>query len=287
MTTTPSTTTQVRKAVIPAAGLGTRFLPASAAVPKEMLPLGTRPSLEWIIEEALDAGIEQVILVLSPDKTPIRRYFDGDPKLIADLDRKGRTEAADALRRTVEIGRRLRYVTQESPQGLGHAVGCAESAVEGEPFLVLLGDAPIRGDSPSQALCRIFDERGGAGVLGVQKMPREKLQRYGIVGGVEVAERTLRVDAMVEKPSPEDAPGDLAISGRYLLTSAVFDHLREGRRGKGNEIQLTDAMARLLEDDVMFAYTYTGTRYDIGTPDGYAHAVAAYNATDDDAPGAR
>lgn len=266
----------VRKAVIPAAGLGTRFLPASAAVPKEMLPLGNRPALEWIIEEALAAGITEVILVLSPDKAPIRRYFDGHPELIADLEKKGKTDAAKALRRSADIGRHLRYVIQDSPQGLGHAVGCAESAVNNEPFLILLGDAPILGDSPSAALCRVFEAHGGAGVLGVQRVPPKKIRHYGIVGGTPIDERTTRLTAMVEKPAPADAPGDLAISGRYLLTPQVFEHLRKGRRGKGNEIQLTDAMVHLLDDNPLFAHAYSGTRHDIGTPDGYARAVAAF-----------
>ncbi|MFW5803411.1 MAG: UTP--glucose-1-phosphate uridylyltransferase, partial [Verrucomicrobiota bacterium] len=249
----------VRKAVIPAAGLGTRFLPASAAVPKEMLPLGNRPALEWIIEEALEAGVTEIILVLSPDKAAVRRYFDGHPELIAELEQKGKTSAANALRRSADIGRHLRYVIQDSPQGLGHAVGCAEAAVNDEPFLILLGDAPILGDSPSAALCRVFEAHAGAGVLGVQRVPPEKIRDYGIVGGTPLDEHTTRLTAMVEKPDPADAPGNLAISGRYLLTPQIFDHLRRGERGKGNEIQLTDAMARLLHHDTLFAHTYAGT----------------------------
>lgn len=266
----------VRKAVVPAAGLGTRFLPASAAVPKEMLPLGARPSLEWILEEVLQAGVEEIVLVLSPDKGPIRRYFEGDPGLVASLEARGKTDAAASLRRARQIGSRIRTVMQHEPLGLGHAVGCAEAEVGDEPFLVLLGDAPVLGESPSKALCEVYRDHPGGGVLGVRTVPREKLSRYGIVGGETVDARITRLTAMVEKPEPNEAPGNLAINGRYLLSPDVFRYLREGKRGTGNEIQLTDAIAQLLSETDLYAYAYDGTRYDIGTPEGYVEAVNAF-----------
>lgn len=267
---------RVRKAVIPAAGLGTRFLPASAGIPKEMLPLGNRPALEWIVEEALAAGVEEIVLVLSPDKAPIRRYFEGRPDLVDSLEAKGKTEAAAALRRVAELGRSIRVVEQVEPLGLGHAVGCAESAVGGEPFLVLLGDAPVLGPSASAELAACFGRQGGGGVLGVRRVPREILNRYGIVGAEPLGERDYRVTSMVEKPNPGEAPGDLAINGRYLLRPEVFDLLREGRRGKGNEIQLTDALQRLHGEAPFCACEFRATRYDIGGPVDYAEAVVAF-----------
>lgn len=277
----------LRKAVIPAAGLGTRFLPATVAVPKEMLTLGDRPAIQWIVEEALAAGVEEIILVTSASKPAIRAHFEPRPELLRQVAAKGPSRTLDALEHLREIGTHLRFVEQQEQLGLGHAVLCAAPYVRDEPFLVLLGDALVRGPRPAAAqLADAWRETGGPTVIGLERVPVEKVQRYGIVAGTPIRDRLWRLSDLIEKPAPKDAPSDLAIAGRYILSPRVLDFLAEGQRGHGGEIQLTDALRRLVREEPVFGVQYEGERHDIGNALDYADAVLAY-ALDDPAARAK
>ncbi len=244
------------KALIPAAGHGTRFLPVTRVVPKEMLPVGAKPAIQLIVEEALAAGADEVVVVVSPEKEIVRRYFDGDPALAP----------------------RIRWALQKEQLGLGHAVlqGAPLLAGEREPVLVLLGDALVSGEPPSAAMAAISREQGGASVVGLEEVPPEKVSRYGIVAGEQIAERVWRLSDLVEKPSPEAAPSRLAIAGRYLLDPAIFGLLATQTPGHGGEIQLTDAIRRLLAERPVCGYRYPGRRHDIGNPAGYLETLEAF-----------
>lgn len=265
------------KAVIPAAGYGTRFLPATKTVPKEMLPVGARPAIQLIVEEALSAGAERVVVVTSPDKPSIRRHFDVDARwreLCA-----GKPEVDAELAHLEEIGRKVEWVFQMEQRGLGHAVlQAAPFFVDGadEAALVLLGDALVSGEAPSPAMAEISRSHGGASVVGLEEVPVEKVSRYGIVGGHEVSGRVYELEELVEKPAIDDAPSRLAIAGRYLLDSAIFRLLATQAPGKGGEIQLTDAIRRLLQDRPVYGYRYPGRRHDIGNPQGYFETLQAF-----------
>ena len=244
------------KALIPAAGHGTRFLPVTRVVPKEMLPVGSKPAIQLIVEEALAAGADEVVIVTSPEKEIIRRYFDGD----------------------AELAKRIRWAYQTEQKGLGHAVLQAADLLrdETEPVLVLLGDALVSGEAPSAAMAAISRAHGGASVVGLEEVPLEKVSRYGIVKGTTVDDRTLKLDDLVEKPAPEAAPSRLAIAGRYLLDPAIFDLLSTQTPGHGGEIQLTDAIRRLLATKPVYGYRYPGRRHDIGNPAGYFETLKAF-----------
>ena len=246
------------KALIPAAGHGTRFLPVTRVVPKEMLPVGSKPAIQLIVEEALAAGADEVVIVTSPEKEIIKRYFDGD----------------------AELAKRIRWAYQTEQKGLGHAVLQAADLLkdETEPVLVLLGDALVSGEAPSAAMAAISRAHGGASVVGLEEVPLEKVSRYGIVKGTSVDDRTLKLDDLVEKPAPEAAPSRLAIAGRYLLDPAIFDLLSTQTPGHGGEIQLTDAIRRLLATKPVYGYRYPGRRHDIGNPQGYFSTLQAFNA---------
>ena len=234
------------KAIIPAAGLGTRFLPVTRVVPKEMLPIGSRPALELIVDEAKDAGADEVVVVISRGKELIREYFADDPS--------------------------VRFVYQEEQRGLGHAVLQAAEAVGDAdgPVLVLLGDALVAGGSPSRELVAVSAAHDGASVIGLERVPIERVSRYGIV-----RMEGDRIVDMVEKPAPSEAPSDLAVAGRYLLDAAVFGLLRTQTPGKGGEIQLTDAIRRMLAERSVYGCVYSGRRQDIGNPKGYFAALKA------------
>lgn len=235
------------KALIPAAGLGTRFLPVTRVVPKEMLPIGNRPALELIVDEAKRAGADEVIIIISHGKELIREYFRDDPA--------------------------VRFVYQEEQRGLGHAVLQAAEAVGADdaPVLILLGDAVVVGESASEEMAKLSRSSGGASVIGLERVPRERVSRYGIV-----KLEGERIVDMVEKPSPEAAPSDLAVAGRYLLDAAIFGYLRDQTAGVGGEIQLTDAIRRMLAVKPVLGHVYNGSRQDIGNPDGYFKALEAY-----------
>ena len=246
------------KALIPAAGHGTRFLPVTRVVPKEMLPVGAKPAIQLIVEEALAAGADEVVIVISPEKEIVRKYFDGDAALAS----------------------RIRWAWQTEQRGLGHAVlqGAPLLAQEREPVLVLLGDALVSGEAPSAAMAAISRAHGGASVVGLEEVPLEKVSRYGIVKGTQVDERVWKLDDLVEKPAPEAAPSRLAIAGRYLLDPAIFDLLATQTPGHGGEIQLTDSIRRLLAEKSVYGYRYPGHRHDIGNPAGYLETLNAFSA---------
>ncbi len=275
------------KALIPAAGYGTRFLPATTVIPKELLPIGAKPALQLIVEEALDAGAESVVIVTSPDKPALRSYFE--PSDLWRTRAAKRPEAAAALDHVAALGRRITWVQQTEQKGLGHAVLQAADALAGEtePILVLLGDALVSGTAPSAdmvALARAFGP--GASVVGLEDVPLEKVSRYGIVAGQPARNvptaldpaRVLALDDLVEKPAPEAAPSRLAIAGRYLLDPAIFGLLATQRPGVGGEIQLTDAIRRLIADHPVYGYRYPGRRHDIGNPAGYLETLLAFDA---------
>jgi UTP--glucose-1-phosphate uridylyltransferase len=238
-------------AIIPAAGKGTRFLPVTRAVPKEMLPVGAKPAIQLIVEEAIDAGADDVVIVISEEKEIIRRYFEGDAELSA----------------------KIRFVYQHEQKGLGHAVLQAGGSRDPGPVLVLLGDALVSGPNPSRAMVELSRRHGGASVIGLERVPPEKVSRYGIVK----ADAEMKISDLVEKPRPEAAPSDLAIAGRYLLDGSVFDLLATQEAGHGGEIQLTDSIRRLLADKEVYGYIYPGKRQDIGNPQGYFKALEAFN----------
>jgi UTP--glucose-1-phosphate uridylyltransferase len=246
------------KALIPAAGHGTRFLPVTRVVPKEMLPVGAKPAIQLIVEEALAAGADEVVIVVSPEKEIVRKYFDGDAALAS----------------------RIRWAWQTEQRGLGHAVlqGAPILAQEREPVLVLLGDALVSGEPPSAAMAAISRAHGGASVVGLEEVPLEKVSRYGIVKGEQVDERVWKLNDLVEKPAQEAAPSRLAIAGRYLLDPAIFDLLATQTPGHGGEIQLTDSIRRLLAEKPVYGYRYPGHRHDIGNPAGYLETLNAFSA---------
>ena len=262
---------EIRKAVIPAAGLGTRFLPTSKAVPKELLPILDKPMIQYGVEEAAAAGIEHVIIVTSPGKEPLENYFRRDPELERLLIEAGSQELLDKVRKVSSLAR-ISFVTQEQPLGLGHAVLTAADEVGEEPFVVILPDDVIwHSEGATQQMLRIFG-RYAASVVAVEEVSPDAVRNYGIVDSRTVDERIHEVKGLVEKPEPEDAPSNLAIVGRYILTPDIFQCLRRTAPGAKGEIQLTDGMALLLEQRPMYAYQFYGTRYDGGTPMGLLKA---------------
>jgi UTP--glucose-1-phosphate uridylyltransferase len=272
---------KVKKAVIPAAGYGTRFLPATKAIPKEMAFILHKPALQWIVEEAVSAGVEEVIIVTSADKTAIQDHFRPRPALLQTLRQKNNAAAVAEMEALERLGERVRFVFQEEQLGLGHAILCAAEAVGDESFLVLLGDALIQSEVPcSRQLVQAHSDMDGASVIGLQTVPRERVHRYGIVAGEAVSPRLYQLTELVEKPSAEEAPSNLAIAGRYLLSAKIFEELRHTAPGKGGEIQLTDALQALVRKESVCGYVYEGRRLDIGNPHGYLEALLAYAQTD-------
>lgn len=267
------------KALIPAAGYGTRFYPVAKSIPKEMLPVGAKPAIQLIVEEALAAGADEVIIVTSPDKPSLEQYFTPKAGLAGRLAAK--PAAAAAIRELDEVSKSVRFIFQREQRGLGHAVLQAAPlfAGEREPVLILLGDAVVKSERPCACdLIEVSRRFGGASVVGLERVPREKLSRYGIVSGTMLeGDRLLKLAGLVEKPAPEQAPSDLAIAGRYLLDPAIFEVLGDCPPSSGGEIQLTDAIARLLERrHPVYGYRYPGRRFDIGNPAGYLETLNAY-----------
>lgn len=280
---------QARKAVIPAAGLGTRVLPATKAVPKEMLPLADRPTLQYIVDEAVASGISDITIVTSRSKRAIEDHFDQQPELRAALERKGDTEKLAMLER-IETMANICFVRQQEPKGLGHAVLMAKSTIGNEPFGVMLGDDVFVNESdPCLGQLMRVQERLGGTVLAVMRVPRERISSYGIVAldpEGEVDARTHRVRDLVEKPSLAEAPSDLAIMGRYVLSPSIFAALEVTPPGAGGEIQLTDAIRLLSQREPIYVYEFEGTRYDTGDPVGLLTTSLAFSlARPDLAPG--
>lgn len=266
---------KVRKAVIPAAGFGTRFLPATRAIPKEMIPIIDTPMIQYIVEEAVAAGIEDIIFVTAKNKGSIEDHFDYHYELESRLEQGGKEALLGVSKKAAELCNVI-SVRQKNPMGLGHAVLCAESVVGDEPFAILLGDDLIDSSVPcTRQLIDVFEEQSTS-VVGVMEVPEADVSKYGIVGGEKTSERLTRVDRMVEKPQPSDAPSRLAVPGRYVLTPKIFDFLRETRPGKGGEIQLTDGLAALAASEGLYAYEFEGQRYDTGDKLGYIDATLAF-----------
>ncbi|NJE76717.1 UTP--glucose-1-phosphate uridylyltransferase GalU [Thermococcus sp. ES12] len=259
---------RVRKAVIPAAGLGTRMLPITKSMPKEMLPIVDRPVIHYVVEEAIRAGIDDVLIITGKGKRAIEDYFDRSFELEYYLRERGKV---NELRQIEEIGEMvdIYYVRQKKPLGLGDAILHAEKHVNGEPFAVLLGDDIIISQRPAIGQLMRIAERRNAAVIGVEEVPPELVSRYGIVDGEKVEDGLYRVKGLVEKPSPEEAPSNMAIIGRYVLPPEVFDALKDTPPGKGGEIQLTDALGILLKKRKMFARKIEGKRYDVGSKLGF------------------
>ena len=269
-----TTHSPVRKAVIPAAGLGTRFLPVTKAVPKELLPLYDKPLIQYAVEEAAGSGIEEIILVTSEEKESLEAYFQPDPQLENSLRGKVPTEL---LEEVVGLGKiaRIKSVLQEQPLGLGHAVLTAREAVGDEPFAVILPDDVIFDSKPALAkMLEVFHRRGG-GVIAVEEVAPERVSSYGVIDPEALSEGEYRIRGLVEKPPLEEAPSNLAIVGRYILPAAVFDALERTPPGAKGEIQLTDGLGILLESQQLFAYRLQGERHDGGTPAGLLKASLA------------
>ncbi|HYM84065.1 MAG TPA: UTP--glucose-1-phosphate uridylyltransferase GalU [Candidatus Dormibacteraeota bacterium] len=267
---------RVRKAVLPAAGWGTRFLPATKAQPKEMLPLVDKPVIQYAVEEAVAAGIEQIIIVTSSQKRAIEDHFDIDFELEHLLEERGDVDMLRRIRHISDLAQ-VAYVRQKEQLGLGHAVLVAKELVGHEPFAVILSDDVVVGDRPCIGqLISAYEQTKGS-VVAVMEVPREETSRYGVIGVAADADplpmdRLHQVDRLVEKPEPEDAPSNLAIIGRYVLTPKIFDKLEQTHRGSGGEIQLTDAIQALMEDQKVYGYEFEGTRYDAGTTMGWLKA---------------
>lgn len=269
----------VRKAVFPVAGLGTRFLPATKAIPKEMLPLVDKPLLQHAVDEARAAGIEDFVFVTGRGKRAIEDHFDADPELNRTLESRNSTAALDAVRASELAPGRLFYTRQQQPLGLGHAVWCARAVIGDDPFAIILPDDFVLADKPClKQMVEAYEEVGG-NVVAVVDVPREHTNRYGILKVGSDDGRLAVVQGLVEKPKPELAPSTLSIIGRYILQPEVFDHLERQERGAGNEIQLTDAMARLIGVQPFHGLRYTGTRYDCGDKVGFLEAGIAHALT--------
>ncbi len=271
--------TRLRVAVIPVAGLGTRFLPITKAIPKEMLPLVDRPIIEYIVEEAFTSGIEKIIFVNSKGKHPIEDYFD------YDADEIKFAKKIERLKDSHDIARAITTISirQHSPKGLGHAILCARPAVEDEPFAVLLGDDVIDADPAcTRQLIDVFEANGQKSVVGVMEVPQEATSKYGIVSGKEKKPGLFEVDRLVEKPTPEETPSRFAIPGRYILTPDVFDILEKTNPSVGGEIQLTDALQGLADTSGLLAYCFTGNRYDAGDQVGFIEANIRFALKRDD-----
>jgi UTP--glucose-1-phosphate uridylyltransferase len=268
---------KVRKAVLPAAGMGTRFLPATKAQPKEMLNVVDKPQIQYVVEECVASGIEHVIIVTGKGKNSIEDHFDYNPTLERFLEEKGRKDQAKMVRDISEMVQ-VSYTRQKEPLGLGHAVLVAKDLVGDEPFAVLLGDVLIPGENPATKQLIDVYQATGVGAIAVEEVPREKTHLYGIVDGqpapqAPFGERLLRIRDLVEKPMPDKAPSNLAITGRYVLPPAIFDCLERTQPGAGNEIQLTDAMRILAREQGLWAYIYEGESFDAGDKLGFLKAT--------------
>lgn len=267
----------VRKAVFPVAGMGTRFLPATKANPKEMLTVVDKPLIQYAAEEAISAGITELIFIIGRTKRSIPDHFDKAYELEVELEQKGKTEMLELVRGIIPKNVNCIYVRQAEALGLGHAVNCAKSVVGDEPFAVILADDLImrNGKTCMQEMVEVYNYHG-CSVLGGERVPMEDTQRYGVVDAEETGDRLFNVNGIVEKPDPSEAPSNLSVVGRYILTPHIFDLLDKNRKGAGGEIQLTDAIAELLVKERVLAYEFTGKRHDCGDKLGYLQANVEY-----------
>jgi UTP--glucose-1-phosphate uridylyltransferase len=267
---------KIRTAVFPVAGRGTRFLPVTKASPKEMLPIVDKPLIQYAVEEALAAGARKLVFVTGSSKRAIEDHFDTDAELERQLAESGKHELLALIQNIVPAGATCLFVRQGVPLGLGHAVLCARPAVGDEPFFVHLADDLIHSEVPCLKQMGQHFEQYGASVLGVETVPHDQTGSYGIVAVEQEKAGALRVKQIVEKPKPADAPSNLAVVGRYVLTPAIFDKLERTQRGAGGEIQLTDGIASLLADEPVYVLPFTGVRYDCGSKIGYLRATVEY-----------
>jgi len=266
----------IRSAVFPVAGRGTRFLPATKASPKEMLPIVDKPLIQYAVEEALSAGVQKLVFVTGSSKRAIEDHFDTDAELERVLSESGKHDLLAVLREIVPAGVDCIYIRQGTPLGLGHAVLCARPVVGKEPFFVHLADDLIYSDTSCLKQMKDHFGRHGCSVLGVETVPKDQTGSYGIVAVESEGDGVQRVTKIVEKPQPEDAPSDLAVVGRYILTPGIFDKLASTGKGAGDEIQLTDAIARLIADEPVHVLPFEGVRYDCGSKLGYLQATVEY-----------
>jgi UTP--glucose-1-phosphate uridylyltransferase len=266
----------IRTAVFPVAGRGTRFLPATKASPKEMLPVVDKPLIQYAVEEALMAGARRLVFVTGASKRAIEDHFDTDAELEKLLESQGKSELASQVRSVLPRYASCIYIRQPAPLGLGHAVLCAQPAVGNEPFFVHLADDLIDAGVPClKQMAAVYNKKGGS-VLGVEEVSRKETDKYGIVDTKGAAEKISVIHAIVEKPKPAKAPSNLAVVGRYVLTPRIFAHLEKIGQGAGGEIQLTDGIARLMKDESVYAYRFEGKRYDCGSKLGYLQATVEY-----------
>jgi UTP--glucose-1-phosphate uridylyltransferase len=266
---------KVKKAVIPVAGLGTRFLPATKTVPKELLPIVDIPSIQYVVQEAMEAGIEEIIFVTGRGKDGIEDHFDEAPELEQVMADRGQTETVQMLRRIAEMTEVV-SVRQKKPLGLGHAVLCARDLVGDEPFAVMLADDLIDSETPCiKQLLDIFEERKES-VIALMEVPPEEVHQYGVIKGKELKKRLYEIEGTVEKPAAKDAPSRMAIIGRYVLRPEIFSILKNQPPGRGGEIQLTDGLSQLVRERKMYGCEFLGDRYDIGDKFGFVRATVAY-----------
>ena len=266
---------RVRKAIIPAAGLGTRFLPATKAQAKEMLPIVDKPTLQYIIEEAIESGIEEILIVTGRNKKCIEDHFDRSVELELELENKGKKEMLEMVENISNMVN-IHYIRQKEPKGLGHAVHCAKSFIGNEPFAVLLGDDIVDAETPClKQMINAYDEYKTT-ILGVQEVAKENVDKYGILDVKHIEDRVYKVKDMVEKPAVEEAPSNIAILGRYIVTPEIFNILENQAPGKGGEIQLTDALQTLATKEAIYAYNFEGRRYDVGDKLGFLEATVDF-----------
>ncbi|MBS5983990.1 MAG: UTP--glucose-1-phosphate uridylyltransferase GalU [Clostridium butyricum] len=269
-------TKKIRKAIIPAAGLGTRFLPATKAQPKEMLPIVDKPTIQYIIEEAVASGIEEILIITGRNKKCIEDHFDKSVELEMELEKNNKNELLELVQDISDMVD-IHYIRQKEPRGLGHAIRCAKAFVGNEPFAILLGDDIVYNNQKPclKQLIECYNEYKTS-ILGVQTIDKEDVSKYGIVDGILIEDRVCKVKGLVEKPSVDEAPSNTAILGRYIVTLKIFDILDNTKPGKGNEIQLTDALLELIKEEAMYAYNFEGKRYDVGDKLGFLEATVEY-----------
>lgn len=273
---------RIRKAIFPVAGLGTRFLPATKSIPKEIMTLIDRPLIQYAIDEAREAGIEEFIFVTSRGKSALEDYFDESPALAAELVRKNKTELAKVLESTNMDSGAIAYIRQTRPMGLGHAVWCARRLIGDEAFAVILPDDVIAGQT--SCLKQMIDayQQVGGNMVAAMEIPKNKTSDYGILGATDTSQRIVPVNAMVEKPSPEMAPSNLAVIGRYILSPDVLSALDDAGLGVGGEVQLTDAIAKQISANGVYGYRFEGQRFDCGSKAGYLQATVAFGLARED-----
>lgn len=266
---------KIRKAIIPAAGLGTRFLPATKAQPKEMLPIVDKPTLQYIIEEAVNSGIEEILIITGRNKKSIEDHFDKSVELELELEAKGKHDLLAKVRKISEMVN-IYYIRQKEPKGLGHAIYCAKSFISNEPFAVLLGDDVVYAEKPClKQMLEVYEEYRTT-ILGVQEVAKNEVDKYGIVEGKQIEDRVYKVKSLVEKPAVENAPSNVAILGRYIINPTIFTILEHTKPGAHGEIQLTDALKELAQSEAMYAYNFEGRRYDVGDKQGFLEATVEF-----------